>query len=284
MKISEFPHQHEYNVRCSTHARIDKERELSSHRCSTIRSSITKKTNSTDSGIFGAIIGFIIGFFACCGICINTDKGGSALATWVVVSIIGAIIGVVSANITNSNHANSVEYANNEVDKESKRSNEAITKMYNDAEREIKSYKINFEAEAERLSIKYSKSRLATEVIDWMSKGFSKTIDTADRRSHIKSIDVPFSFKVYPNKISCPFGTYDFEIKRCANLNSPLEQAAIARAIASTIRLNITMKYPKDASGTDHVFYISYTYEENYVIASVLYTAPNGYYRPVQQW
>ena len=134
------------------------------------------------------------------------------------------------------------------------------------------------------MSVRYSESKLATEVIDWMSKGFSKTIDASDRRSHIEKINVPFSFKVYPDKISCPLGTYDFEIKRCANLNSPLEQTALARAIASSIQLNITMKYPKDASGTDFVLDIAYAYSENYVSISIIYTAPNGNYKPVKQW
>lgn len=134
------------------------------------------------------------------------------------------------------------------------------------------------------MSVRYAESALATEVINWMTEGFARTIDATDRRSHIERINVPFSFNVYTNKITCNLGTYDFEIKRCANLTSPLEQTAIARAIASAIQLNITMKYPKDASGTDFVLNISYAYAENHVSASITYTAPNGNYRSVQSW
>lgn len=284
MKISEFPHQYANKVRASTNEKINKERALSSSRKETIRKGISKKTDSAGWGFGGAGIGFVVGFFACCGVCFENEEVGPALATWVGVTIVCAIIGVFIAGFINSNHDNSVENANNEVKHEESRCEDAIKKINKDAEHECDLYRTEFEAEAQKMSVRYAESKLATEVIDWMSKGFSKTIDASDRRSHIERIDAPFSFKVYPDKISCPLGTYDFEIKRCANLNSPLEQTAIARAIASSIRLNITMKYPKDASGTDYVLYISYTYEGNYVSASVLYTAPNGNYRPVQQW
>ena len=135
-----------------------------------------------------------------------------------------------------------------------------------------------------RISRRYAESALATEVINWMTEGFSRTIDAANRRSYVESISVPFSFNVHTDKIICNLGTYDFRIKRCANLTSPVQQTAIARAIASAIQLNITMKYPRDASGTDFVIDIAYSYTDTNVSVIITYAAPNGNYRPVQNW
>ena len=150
--------------------------------------------------------------------------------------------------------------------------------------REIEEYQRLFESNAQKMSVDFAESKLATEVINWMTDGFSRTIDATDRRSHIEKINVPFSFNVYTNKITCNLGTYDFEIKRCADLTSPLQQTAIARAIASAIQLNITMKYPKDVTGTEFVLNTSYTYIGDCVSVVITYTAPNGNYQSVQSW
>lgn len=134
------------------------------------------------------------------------------------------------------------------------------------------------------MSVQFAESQLASEVIDWMTNGYAKAIDSADRRSYIERINVPFLFKVYFDEITCNLGTFYFEIKRCANLNSPVEQTALSRAIASAIQLNVTMKYPKDASGTDVVTDISYSYGADYVEVRLNYSAVNGNYEAVRDW
>ena len=145
-------------------------------------------------------------------------------------------------------------------------------------------YLSQFEKETQRISVQLAESQLAKRVIEWMTDGFCRTIDAADRRKHIEQISVPFQFEVYTNKITCNLGTFDFEIERCENLNGPLEQTALARAIASSIQLNIVMKYPKDASGTDIQIKIDYQYSDKCPKTTITYVAPNGYYEAVQKW
>lgn len=91
-------------------------------------------------------------------------------------------------------------------------------------------------------------------------------------------------FTVFANKITCNLGTYDFEIKRCANLPNPLAQTVLARAIASAMQLNIIMKYLQDNSGTDIVTNMNYTYGENNVTTTLTYTAPNGNFKATRGW
>lgn len=284
MKINQFPHDYEKQAKMNAQRKVSDERSLSDSRIDNIRKGILKPVDSFTWFFGGGFIGFIIGFFVCCGVCDATEEYGVSFATWLGITVVCGIIGVIIAASVNSSRNNSEKEADNEIELEKSRCEEAIKQINDDVKNEINLYKSKFEVEAQQMSVRYSESKLATEVVDWMTNGFSKTIDASDRRSHVEKIKVPFSFKVYADKISCPLGIFDFEIKRCANLNSPLEQTALSRAIASSIQLNITMKYPKDASGTDFVLDITYDYSENYVLTSIIYTAPNGNYRSVQQW
>ena len=122
-------------------------------------------------------------------------------------------------------------------------------------------------------------------MISWMTNGFARTINAADRRAHIQTINVPFRFSVYANRITCNLGEYNFELQRCNNLPNGLAQAALSRAVATAIRLNITMQFPKDPSGTAIVTNISSQYKnDDSVEATIVYSAPNGFYKPVQSW
>ena len=153
-----------------------------------------------------------------------------------------------------------------------------------------------FELEAQNESVRYAESTLAKEVINWMTEGFIKVIDSADRRPHIQEIDIPFIFKVYTDKITCNLGEYDFEINRCRSLETPIEQTSLARAIASSIQLNLIMKYPVDQSGTPVKVNIECEYKQHteYKNGDTLirefpeikmnYIAHNGDYRAVESW
>ena len=201
-----------------------------------------------------------------------------------IAAIGGAIIGAVRAGSVNAEHDRKEKVAEQKAASERDWCEKATREIYAQAARDIASYETAFEVEAQKMSVKYAESTLAIEVINWITEGFSGIIDAADRHSHIERINVPFSFNVYANKITCNLGTYDFEIKRCAYLTTPLQQTAIARAIASAIQLNITMKYPRDVSGTDFVLNISYDYAQDYVSVEITYTASNGNYCAAKQW
>lgn len=230
---------------------------------------------------FGA--GFIVGFFVCCGVCVDSGAG-SAFGTWVLCTIISGVFGLILSAIAvgayNSN-INSIEQriAQNDAATETDISNRNI--YY---EHQYNLYFAAFEKEAQRQSVRYADSNLAQEIIKWITDGFCDTINAADRRTHIEKINVPFMFNIFQHKITCNLGTYDFEIKRCRNLQNPLEQTAIARAIASSIQTNIIMKYPKDESGTDISISLVYSYYDDHVTATITYIAPNGNYQAVKEW
>lgn len=170
------------------------------------------------------------------------------------------------------------------INEERKKHEENVKNIKNEYDIQYSEYVKLFENNAQELSVNYAESFLVTEVINWMCDGFYKTIDSADRRSYLEEIRVPFMFKTFKDKIECQLGIFDFEIKRCDELENPLEQTALARAIASSIQLNVTIKYPKDASGTPVVTDIFYDYNDDNVVATIVYTASNGNFKETRSW
>ena len=233
---------------------------------------------------WGGIIGVLGGFFVCSCVCINNNSVGAGFATWVVIAIISIILGFFIDKSDKSSYENSQANANSRIRDEESSLEKEIEKFQSDAQAEKEHYFNEFENNAQNLSVQFAESELAKEVIEWMTNGFCKTIDAADRRSHVEKITVPFVFNVFVDKITCNLGTFDFELKRCRSLNNPLEQTALARAIVSAIQLNIIMRYPEDSSGTDISIEISYSYTEEYPVTTITYVAPNGNYKAVRGW
>lgn len=217
----------------------------------------------------------------------NYTLGFGCLGT-IIFFPIGAILGYIIGRIIYKNVLEKYEREVFEIDGEMKRLADeldcSIENLRNEYTKKYNDYVKSFENDTQQRSIQLAESSLAKEVIDWMTEGFSKAIDAADRSSHIQVIDVPFVFNVYRDKITCNLGTYDFEIKRCDNLTSPVEQSALAIAIASAMQVSIIMKYPKDVSGTDVSINIGYDYTAECSIAKITYVAANGNYQAKKSW
>lgn len=128
-----------------------------------------------------------------------------------------------------------------------------LSKNKSETDEEMQKLKTEFETKVRVMSAKYEKSTLVIEAANWITDGFSKMINAADRSSYSGETDVSVSFEVYTDRIVCDLRTctekvYDFKIRHCANLTNPLQQVAIARAIASLVKQNVAMKYPKGAA------------------------------------
>lgn len=288
MQIDQFPHLYEAQRKAQAQQAVQAEEQRSGTRKNSIRADVGKPVKVGDWVSNGFMLGLCVGFFCCCGMC-KSNSIGSGLATWVVLSIVGAIAGAALSFFINREQSSSERNAKLELAQEGSRLRQAIEDISAHADQDSAAYRAEFEAEAQRCSVKFVESALAKEVINWMTDGFARTIEAADRRSHIEKLVIPFNFNVYAYQITCNLGAYDFELHRCARLSSPLEQTALARAIASAIQLNITMKYPQDMSGTAFKIDIGYTYAGSapadlHASVTITYTAPNGNYRPVSGW
>ena len=141
-----------------------------------------------------------------------------------------------------------------------------------------------FEKTVKQESVRFSTSDQTQRIIGWMIDGYFRNIDASDRRSHISKIIVPFKFDVYLNKVVCADSIFDFELKRLKPLNNVVEQAALARAIASDIHLKIELKYPKDVSGTPINIRMEHQYFNDYIQYTIVYEADNGFYKEATGW
>ena len=283
MKLDKFPPVFKTDLDQRTQQKLSDESTRSYQQQNSIKSSVGAKPDGSNWVLGCGMVGFVIGFFTCVSNC-DGMTFWDVFGPWIMLTIGGLVVGGIISALVNKSYDESVQEMNSQISREESRANTSRENIQKDAEKEYLQYVSEFESTAQKMSVQFAESQLAIEVIEWMTNGFIKTIDAADRRSHIESVNIPFNFNVYANKITCNLGTFDFEIKRCRNLNNPLEQTALARAIAAAIQLNITMKYPNDVSGTDVITNINYSYGTEYISATLVYTAQNGNFRAVRDW
>lgn len=233
----------------------------------------------------GAGIGVCAGLVGCLyGCCTNIHSDAFVISCTLIPFAVSLIIGILINFAMNKSYKDSIKTADYKIDEEEKRADGLRKDIKKDIDRRKAEYRDQFEQEAQKLSVNFAESELAEKVIKWMSEGFIETIKATDRSTHIQEIVVPFIFNVYENKITCNLGDFDFNIERCRNLSSPLEETALARAIASAIQVNIAMSFPEDPSGTSVVINISYIYYDDHVSVNITYSAPNGKYEVVKSW
>ena len=246
-----------------------------------VRPRTVKKKDEPEKAMYSLVsivVGVILGFMGF-GAVVNYN-GLVSFVVFCCICTISWFVGMKIYDLVKQSVKNTNERSDLVYQKEIAACDKQIEAIKNQAERDQQNYLAAFEKNAQEMSVKLAESQLAKRVIEWMTDGFSRTIDAADRRKHIEHISVPFQFEVYTNKITCNLGTFDFEIERCRNLSSP----ALARAIAAAIQLNITMKYPKDASGTDRTVNYDFSYTDSCPVVTLTYLAPNGNYQVVIDW
>ncbi len=289
MNLNMFPEQYK-QLRLEDMGQQKRKEELKAqNRIYSLENQIKEASVAIDSKIDKfVIVGAVIGYFACHGYTLVMRDGENVFGTLIVSLLIWGGCCFLGYRLGKSLEMNAesqmIHDCNALIAQENANLENKKKQIEQTVMQQINQYKKEFDEQVKKLSVSYANSKLAQDVISWMTEGYSKRIVAEDRRSHIKTIEVPYGIKVYTNKITCNQGEYDFNIHRCKNLETPLEQTALARAISNAIRLNITMKFPKDLSGTKPEVKIKVRYTEQYPEVQMLYTAPNGKYVDVTSW
>lgn len=251
---------------------------------------INEKPKKADENLYegvGAVIGLIVGFFACVSICKDNDtiKGFfCSIGAWFGIFLAGMVISSILAERVEKEQKKKEKQIQEQITEEHTDLQKELLEIEIEAKKEQTAYYQKFEDNAQEMSVRFVESALTKEIVDWMKDEFYSAIDEADRSSHIEKITVRFHFEVYKDRITCGRRTYDFKEQRCENLSTNLEQAALARAIASSLRMGIMMQYPVDASGTGVTVDIDRNYTTAYAEAVIDYVAPNGNYVTVKKW
>ncbi len=252
-----------------------------------------KEADGPEYKFTGASTGFVLALATCIGSCsINVNLSGeTALSMMFLFTFLGFLIGaLIGAAVPDSVKADREKIEKLEAKKE-----EDLNKLRNQYQEEIKEIKDannqrieqnarKYETSLRAKSAKYALSPVAQEIIEMLLNNFKKQIRASDRRPHVARVEVPFSFTVFPAKVDSSFGSYDFQLKRVEPLNDLDEQAELAMAIASNIRSDIVMTFPKDPSGGE-VNPLEMTFEYGgalihkstcYVKARMTYSASNA--------
>ena len=270
---------------------IQAERKLSQDKVEHIRNSLRfpKRPEEGSMLVICLCLGFVCGF----AVCLPMNSIGAALSSFLITLFSFEMAGCIMDELRLERYEKSVENlkesSTKEIQAEKARCEALIQQMRNSAEADCTQYRVRyqnrFDTQVQSQVLKLSDSETVRSIADWMTPGFSRMIDAADRSNYIEQIKVPYSFKVYPNRIESPAGVFDFMKERKQTLNGPIEQTALAIALASAIQTNIVMKYPQDTSGTNAVVDVSpYNSEYGSAMVRMTYSAPNGNFVNVQGW
>lgn len=244
-----------------------------------------KKIHPGDKAFTGAFVGGIIGLFLCIQPANYISNSGSGFITFLICVAIGAALFAAIAKSA----SDTTDLEHQIEDAKSKESNELATlkdQRCSEIDKIRKTYskkKTNHLIEYNRLqrqaSLKYIGSAVAQEITNFILVPFKQSIDSSDRRPHIMQVKVPLSFEVSRNRVECPYGKYDFTIKRVKPLEGMTDVAALANAIATAIHTDIISSYPIDPSGGEvATMEIEYEYKKDSVVAAMTYIAKNAKY------
>lgn len=233
---------------------------------------------------------------------------GAAFSLWFAFGIVGLVLGLLLYGV----YTYFLNKYNNGIDEKARladksleeqievlrnRCEEQIAKIRKNEEDEYLKYLEKFNNEAQKMSVVFADKTVVIALAQKITEGFCRKIDEADRRSHIKDIIIPIGFNVRKNCIEVAFSidlqkqnqtsdfeVYDFDINRFEELRSPLEQTAVARAVASAVQVEIMTKYPTDVCGSNVVTETFYNYGDDFVTAIISYSAKNLNYKERIGW
>lgn len=284
-----FPSEYEKSLKEEEKEKIDALRNQSSIKIDENKAKMGNREPKSAflkglEGLFaGGGYGLGIGMFLCICMYIAGNHEGEVMAV-PICCIAGTLIGGFLGFVEEDNYNENYYEVKDKIAQEEAKLPLRIQEAKREISKKISEYKKEFDEAVTECSIQLTGSELAAEITEWMVKGFCRTIDGADRRSHMEEIRIPFMLHVFQDKISCNLGIYDFELKRCDNLSGPFEQMALARVLASAIQVSIKRQYPKDASKSPVEIDIAYSNDSDYATAMITYIAPNGNYRGRRGW
>lgn len=289
MKFDLFPNEYKESVNRDTISNLDKLSHKNQESIRNLEISIEEATKGGPKSVWGGfllgcICGLIIGLIASIivyfSVSIRVHNHYWEKFAFFFPIIPGGIIGGICAAKVEAKQTQK-RYRLLQVKREFENKN---NEARGNAERKIEDYECQFEQAAIAEAAKYVNSNLVAEVKSWMTQYFANGIANVKRESYTETVVVPFSFRVFPDRITCGNKTFDFNSKRCENLSNRVEQAALARVIASALQLQISMLYPCDPSGTENTIGIQYSYSNDSADVTMKYSAANGYFEPKRSW
>lgn len=249
-----------------------------------------KKKSDKESSVEGIafMFTFMIGLFAtCCGSCYvcASDDGfsrgfGSVIQTifaglfiTVIVSVgitflMGTIVGTKKKDFQN-------------IDARKNTAEEDKKKRQEEARRSISEYAESFDRAVKDTVQWFASNKTTEEIGDRILGSFVDAIERAPRDASTKDISVACQYSVYANQVQYGGGIFSFSQNHCSSLAGPVEQAALAQAIAAYLEIRVLEKYEKDPCGSVPQIRIDIADNAAARTITVTYKAANVNYRGI---
>ena len=238
-------------------------------------------SDSLPIGCLGSVV--VLGIASTVGML----SGGAIFFLGIAVTLIGAFVAhqvrLSNTNTHNSQQAQQID----QLRQQELAQHQAVDEKY---ARMLAQETNRFNASVKAARTKYGGHTAAQPIVKWLTARFEKEIMNADRRPHMKNIEVVFAFRVDANQLATlkkvnntnQYGNaeiFDFNVNRFHNLPDYEDRVGFSQAIAKLVQFDIMRRLPKDPVAPCHskpvVVIVS-----NDALMELRYQVANPNYRP----
>lgn len=231
-----------------------------------------------------AFIGMCVSLCRGCIVCGNEDWSRGFpdfIATFVVGMIITCIVAVVLGTLMGNLRSSGSKKHQKNAEKQKDTSEKDINQQQTAAKSRIDEYAIAFEQAVKEATQKFVSNKTTEMIGDRILGSFLEMIERAPRDPRNSDVLVSYSYEVYANQVHYQGGVFGFSQNHCSNLAGPVEQAALAQAIATYLEIRVMERYKRDPSGSVPRLERSYTDTALARKITVSYKAINANYRGI---
>lgn len=211
-------------------------------------------SDSLPIGCLGSVV--VLGI-ACT---VGSIGGGGILGIGIVVTLVVAFV-AHQMRLSNTNTHNSQQDQQiNDLRRQEVDQHRAVDEKY---ARMLVQETNRFNASVKAARTKYGGHTSAQPIVQWLTTRFEKEIMNADRRPHLKNIEVVFAFRVDANQLATlklvgntnQYGNaeiFDFNVNRFHDLPDYEDRVGFSQAIAKLVQFDIMRRFPKDPVAASH--------------------------------
>ena len=186
--------------------------------------------------------------------------GGAIWLIGIVATIVVAFVAHQMRLSSTNAHNNQQDQQMNNLRQQEAAQHRAVDEKY---ARMLEQETNRFKASVKSARAKYGGHTAAKPIVQWLTTQFEKDIMGADRRAHLKNIEVVFAFRVDANQLatlkkvnnSNQYGNaeiYDFNVNRFRDLPDYEDRVGFAQAMAKLVQFEIMRRFPKDPISASH--------------------------------
>lgn len=218
---------------------------------------------------------------------VGSINGGAILLAGIIGTVVITFI-VHQMRLSNTNTHNSQQGQQiNNLRQQEAVQHQAVDEKY---ARMLTQETNRFNASVKAARTKYGGHTAAQPIVKWLTARFEKEIVNADRRPHLKNIEVVFAFRVDANQLATlkkvnnanQYGNaeiFDFNVNRFHDLPDYEDRVGFSQAMAKLVQFDIMRRFPKDPVAPCHskpvVVIVS-----NDALMELRYQVANPNYRP----